>query len=193
MLAFDHVFCFVPDPAAAVRRLEADGWTLDAGQRHAGQGTRNRRLRLAGHFVEVLWLEDADEARGNPLRLDRRADPGATGASPVGLGFRGELAAGARGDFWLYDALGPRIWVRRGPDEAPLVFVIELPEAELALRRPAGGESLREIRVRAPAPPALPPDAGGPAIVHEPGEHRLELIVGRHPAPRPITERLLLG
>ena len=91
MLELDHVFCIVGDPGPAARCLEDDGWVLDAGQAHGGQGTRNRRLVWPGLFFELMWVTDVGEARSNPLRLDRRADSTTTGASPLGLGFRGRI------------------------------------------------------------------------------------------------------
>ena len=66
-------------------------------------------------FFELLWLEDVEEARANPLRLDVRAAWATTGASPVGIGVRGRLDPLAQQTYWRYDALGPRIWIpRRG-------------------------------------------------------------------------------
>jgi hypothetical protein len=59
VLELDHVFCIVSDPDEAVRRLEDDGWVLDAGQAPRGQGTRNRRLCWAAQFLELLWVSDA--------------------------------------------------------------------------------------------------------------------------------------
>ncbi|MEA2255700.1 MAG: hypothetical protein QOG35_1745 [Solirubrobacteraceae bacterium] len=97
------------DPGDAARRLEDDGWVLDAGQAHGGQGTRNRRLAWRAQFFELLWVTDAAEASANPLRLDRRADPTTTGASPLGLAFRGQVEPARSDEFWPYDALGPRI------------------------------------------------------------------------------------
>jgi hypothetical protein len=191
VLELDHVFCIVSDPDRAVRRLEDDGWVLDAGQAHRGQGTRNRRLLWPQHYFELVWLTDDAEAGANPLRLDRRADWTTTGASPFGLGFRGWIEPADRHEFWLYDALGPRLWIhgdgQRCP-ERPLVFVLEADEREVrerrrqlrlmseavAHRRP--GE-LREVRLRGPSAPSLPPFAG-PRISYEAGHHLLELVVG---------------
>ena len=178
VLELDHVFCMVTDPGQAARRLEDDGWVLDAGQAHPGQGTRNRRLRWREQFFELLWVTDSAEARSNPLRLDGRADWTATGASPFGLALRGQLDPAHGDEFWLYDALGPRIWIHRDNEripERPLVFVLEAAEEEMEQRRsrvrmsePAAhrrpGE-LREVRVRGPSAPFLPPFAG-PSIVY---------------------------
>lgn len=103
VLELDHVLCMVSDPCEAARRLEDDGWVLDAGRAHRGQGTRNRRLAWPEQFFELLWVTDAAEARGNPLRLDRRADWTTTGASPLGLAFRGSIDPVDSDNFWLYD------------------------------------------------------------------------------------------
>jgi hypothetical protein len=72
------------------------------------------------------------------LRLDRRWDWTTTGASPFGLGFRGQLDPAHRDEFWLYDALGPRIWIHRDNErspERPLVFVLETAEEQMEQRR----------------------------------------------------------
>jgi Glyoxalase-like domain len=204
VLELDHVFCFVPDPAEAVRRLEDDGWVLDAGQAHRGQGTRNRRLVWREQFFELLWVTDAAEARANPLRLDRRADWAGTGASPLGLGFRGQLEPVHSDRFWLYDALGPRIWIHRDNErlpERPLVFVLEVGEEQMQQRRRLLSESeavahrrsgeLREVRVRGPSPPTLPLFEG-PPIVHERGPHGLELVVGDEGSTLSVSEGLTI-
>jgi hypothetical protein len=154
-------------------------------------------------FFELLWVIDRAEARANPLRLDRRADWAATGASPVGLGFRGVVDAADSDAFWLYDALGPRIWIHRDNERAPqrpLVFVLEATEHELRRRRLRGASSavahrrpgaLREVRVRAPEAPALPPFEG-PAIIHTEGSHLLELVVGDGDVARHVADNLIV-
>ena len=116
-LALDHVFCVVDDPDQVVGRIERAGWVLDAGSEHAGQGTRNRRLVWHEQYLELVWVADALEARTNPLRLDRRGDWLNTGASPFGFGLRGQLPDRCRGDYWLYEELGPRIWVHHDTSE----------------------------------------------------------------------------
>ena len=204
MLELDHFFCMVSDPDRAARRLEDDGWWLDAGQSHRGQGTRNRRLAWPEQFFELLWVTDVAEARANPLRLDRRADWATTGASPVGLAFRGMIEPAQADEFWLYDALGLRIWIHRDNErfpERPLVFVLEAAEDEMEERRPMAwmpqavaqprpGE-LREVRVRCPSPPSLPPFSG-PPVVYAQGPHLLELVVGEEGSARPVSEGLVL-
>lgn len=205
VLELDHVFCIVSDPAAAARRLEDDGWVLDAGQAHRGQGTRNRRLVWREQYFELLWVTDAAEARANALRLDRRAESITTGASPIGLAFRGQVEPAQRDAFWLYDALGPRIWIHRDNERAPqrpMVFVLEADAEQVALRRRGGWmssediaqvrpEQLREVRVHAPSPPSLL-RCSGPPIVHVAGAHRLELVVGDGGTVRAVSDGLVV-
>jgi hypothetical protein len=182
MLELDHVFCFVPPDGEWAGRLGAAGWALDAGTAHEGQGTRNRRLPFARQFLELVWLTDAAEARANPLRLDRRADWRATGASPFGFGFRGLLDDST--DFWPYDALGIRIWVHRDNERAPerpLVFVLEVDLAGRLPGRPTSPEQRAElvaVRHTGPAAATLP-SYDGPPVEHTPGPHRLDLAVDR--------------
>jgi Glyoxalase-like domain len=203
-LALDHVFCAVDDPDQAVRGIQGAGWVLDAGSVHAGQGTRNRRLVWREQYLELVWVADALEARTNPLRLDRRGDWLTTGASPFGFGLRGQLPDCCRGDYWLYEELGPRIWVHHDNEQAPerpLVFVLELTAEDRERRQRATKgrglpswqtrRPLEEVRVRAPAPARLPPHTG-PRIVHSEGRPYLELRAGPG-SPRPITNNLAIS
>jgi hypothetical protein len=197
VLELDHVFCFVPPDGDWAGRLGAAGWSLDAGTVHEGQGTRNRRLVLARQYLELAWVTDADEARGNPLRLDRRADWRATGASPFGFGLRGVLTEAEREEFWPYDLLGLPIWVHRDNErmpDRPLVFVLEVdPEQRRRPPEAAGEERADLVAVRhaGPVPPALPPYTG-PAVEHTVGPHRLEVVVDRGTEVR-VTELLAIG
>jgi len=183
-------------------RLESAGWPLDEGSVHPGQGTRNRRLLWPQHYLELIWVADDAEARGNPLRLDRRGAWARTGASPFGYGFRGQVPAGARAEFWRYDALGVPIWIHRDDErhpERPLVFVLETPPSELAARRPAARVpqellapgALTAIRATGPAPAPLPACAG-PPIAQERGPHRLELVVANGGTPVRINNLLVV-
>lgn len=204
VLELDHVFCMVADPGQAARRLEDAGWVLDAGQAHRGQGTRNRRLVWPEQFFELVWVTDVGEASSNPLRLDRRADWATTGASPFGLGFRGWIRPQESDEFWLYDALGPRIWIHRDNErfpERPLVFVLELSVEEMEQRRRrvdisiAVGDGqpgeLREIRIYGPSAPSLPAFAG-PPVSHLPGPHLLELVVGDDGRVQTVNDALAI-
>jgi hypothetical protein len=202
-LTLDHVFCIVDDLDQAASRVESAGWVLDPGSVHAGQGTRNRRLVWREQYLELLCVVDPLEARTNPLRLDRREAWSTTGASPFGFGLRGELPDSCRGDYWLNEDLGPRIWVHRDNEhapEAPLVFVLELTAEDRERRRtatPAEGPTsqqfsrpLEEVLARSPAAARLPPHTG-PRLVQSEGPPHLELRAGSG-IPREITDILTL-
>jgi hypothetical protein len=92
-------------------------WTQD--RRTAVRARATGAWAWREQFFELLWVTDAAEARANPLRLERRADWTSTGASPIGLGFRGQIEPSHSDEFWLYDALGPRIWIHRDNERFP--------------------------------------------------------------------------
>jgi glyoxalase-like protein len=178
MLELDHVFCIVPPAGDWLTRLSEAGWQPDEGTSHPGQGTRNRRLVFSGQYLELVWVENPAEARANPLRLDRRAEWAATGASPFGVGLRGRLTGEQREAFWLYEDLGVPLWIHRDNErcpERPLTFVLDLPERR---RRGEVGScvSLRAVHHRGPAPAEVPPYQG-PPLLHHPGAHRLDMVV----------------
>src|SRR4051794_8737982 len=146
MLALDHVFCMVSPDDTWAAEFEAAGWVLDAGSSHPGQGTRNRRLLWRDQFLELLWVEDEDAARRNPLRLDRRGRWRTSGASPFGFGYRGYLPERLREDYWLYDRLGFPIWIHHDSDRAPqrpLVFVLH--DADQRGAEPGGRAPPRRV------------------------------------------------
>jgi hypothetical protein len=190
-MELDHVFCMVTSDDDWAARLAAAGWRLDAGSTHPGQGTRNRRLRWAGCYLELLWVHDTAEARHNALRLDRRAAWERTGASPFGIGLRGKLSEAERVDYWLYDGLPMPVWVHRDNEDAPerpFVFVLDLDE-----HRPptvANPGALRAVHYSGPAPARLP-DHDGPLPRYTPGPHRLDLIIERG-QPVAVTAELAL-
>jgi glyoxalase-like protein len=203
-LELDHIVCMVDDLDQPSRVLERDGWVLDAGTVHVGQGTRNRRLAWPDHHLELLCVTDEREAGSSPLRLDRRARWSATGASPFGVGFRGVLAQTEQDDFWLYEEGGARIWIHRDNERAPerpLLFVLEASGDAMERRRPRSGPpallahrpggTLAEVRVNGPAPAPLPPYTG-PPIVQSAGPPHLELVVGTGRRSRPITPILTI-
>lgn len=203
-LAFDHVFCVVDDlDRAAMRAIEA-GWVLDRGTVHAGQGTHNRRLVWTGHYLELLHVSDHAEAARNPLRLDRRANWRITGASPFGIGLRGQLPAQRRPDFWLYDELGVRIWVEHDNErmpQRPLVFVLELTAQQVQQRAARAGAApsapgqvtsgIEHLRLTGPASPRLPSHRG-PSVSHAPGSPHLHVDAGPGPT-RAITDILTIN
>jgi hypothetical protein len=186
MLHLDHVFCMVPPDGDWAARLAAAGWALDAGTAHAGQGTRNRRLVLARQHLELAWVQDEAVARGNQLRLDRRANWRRTGASPFGIGLRGRLPEERQADYRPYEGLPIRVWVHKDDERAPerpLVFVLEVDERGAPPGRPPDAArahlgELLAVRHTGPAAPDLP-QYEGPAVHSVAGPHSLEIVVDR--------------
>ena len=87
-LVLHHVFvCVSPDaPEAAL--LDRFGLVRGSGTRHAGQGTWNIRYFFQNAYLELIWVDDPDEA-GSPLvrptGLPERCRWRETGASPFGI------------------------------------------------------------------------------------------------------------
>ena len=111
-------------------------------------------------------MEGRAEAQGNPLRLDRRAEWAATGASPFGIGLRGRLTEEQRPAFWLYTRLGFPVWVHHDNErcpERPLVLVPDLPSRGRASEHRSQA-ALQAVHHHGPAPAAIPRYAGPPSL-----------------------------
>ena len=190
-MELDHLFCMVKPDGDWAARLGDAGWHLDAGMTHAGQGSRNRRLRWPGCYLELLWVHDVAEARHNALRLDRRADWERTGASPFGIGLRGRLSETERLDYWRYDGLPMPVWVHRDNEEAPerpFVFVLDLTEHRLPTVVNPGAPQV--VRHTGPAPARLPGYRGA-EVRYASGPHRLEVVLDAG-SPLDVTAELAL-
>ncbi len=99
-MLIDHFFICVQPGAPEAAALAQFGLAEGSGNRHPGQGTANRRFFFHNAFLELLWLDDADEARNaatRPTMLYERL-AGGEGVSPFGVCFRpapGDAAAPA--------------------------------------------------------------------------------------------------
>lgn len=68
MLVFDHALILTPDVDATSRRLlERHGLAAVPGGRHERHGTANRIVPLGPDYLELMYVEDEDEARTSPL------------------------------------------------------------------------------------------------------------------------------
>ena len=198
MLELDHAFCFVDPDADWPSRLRENGWRLDDGIEHPGQGTRNRRLWMPEHYLELLWMSSRGDAETNPLRLDRRADWRTTGACPFGVALRGELTN--RTAFWPYEppyAPGATLWILRTEEAQPFVVVFDSTREQIERYLPRNrfaatphvfahtrAASIRELRLQLPtAAPALLRRVT-PSIVTSFGPPRMEVVVGNVPGAR---------
>jgi hypothetical protein len=178
----DHVFVCAGQggPEAAV--LVDFGLTEGAPNRHPGQGTANRRFFFHNAFLELLWVEEPDEARNEPaarLHLWERWSHGGHGASPLGICVRparppgGNTAGKAPFATWPYRPayLPHPLVIEMGANsdriDEPLLFYLSFghrPDADdFSRRQPLEHRaSLRLItRLRVSGPPH---DAASPEL-----------------------------
>jgi hypothetical protein len=83
----DHVFICTAPRGPAAELLRQAGLTEGTPNRYPGQGTACRRFFFSNAMLELLWLEDAEEARSEQTRamkLWERLAAGKT-ASPFGI------------------------------------------------------------------------------------------------------------
>jgi hypothetical protein len=129
VLELDHVICFV----AARETLDLTGFTVEPGQVHTGQGTRNVRVLFERSYLEVAWIEHADEVSARGLDFVGRCARPYT-AYPFGCVLRGEIPVSARARFVPYplpDAPGVVLQLlAEQPPDAPFVGVFEAADRE---------------------------------------------------------------
>jgi hypothetical protein len=90
---FDHVFICVSVGGEEASALAAFGLTEGTPNAHPGQGTACRRFFFANSYLELLWVSnavDAQSERVQPTHLFERWTRRASGACPLGLGFRSQ-------------------------------------------------------------------------------------------------------
>jgi catechol 2,3-dioxygenase-like lactoylglutathione lyase family enzyme len=67
-MRFDHVVYGTQDLDRAQQRVEAElGLAVRPGGHHVGQGTHNRIVPLANGYVELLAVDDPEEAAASPV------------------------------------------------------------------------------------------------------------------------------
>ncbi len=172
-LVLDHVFVFVEPSLEVVASLEGAGFVADFARDHPGQGTSNRLVLFKDNYLELIFLRSRNEARTNPLRLDRRADWRVSGACPFGIGFRGGLSGVDAGKFFDYrPGYGPQDLViavheeNRRKASQPLVFTAS----------PARGEL--------PPPPKDWPDLDAALLEHKNGAKGILKVILEGPGIR---------
>jgi hypothetical protein len=154
-LELDHVMVFVPDPAA-IEPGWFPGCTFEPGQRHTGQGTRNRRVVFPRTYIELVWIDDPEAHERSGLHFGPRCAR-ETGACPFGVVLRGEVPELDRARFARYvvPAGGPSLLLlAAGLDRPELPFV-------------AVGETARGA-----VPGRSPSHRFDPAFLHHPGGAR---------------------
>jgi len=87
----DHIFVMTNAGAPDADDLVRLGLTEGAPNRHEGQGTANRRFFFDNAMLELLWVENVDQARSRavaPLRLADRWTGRSSSACPFGICLR---------------------------------------------------------------------------------------------------------
>lgn len=87
----DHIFICTQHGAPEAEVLKAFGLTEGSSNKHPGQGTENRRFFFKNLFIELLWLENSEEAISPitaPTMLYDRLTSKNVNISPFGICFR---------------------------------------------------------------------------------------------------------
>jgi hypothetical protein len=90
-LELDHLFVLASPGAPEAERLRALGLSEGSRNVHPGQGTANRRFFFENAMLELIWVENAEQARSSlvaPTRLWERARWRESGALPFGICLR---------------------------------------------------------------------------------------------------------
>ncbi|ENX13281.1 hypothetical protein F895_02585 [Acinetobacter sp. CIP 64.2] len=87
----DHIFICTEYKASEAEMLKNFGLTEGTSNTHLGQGTANRRFFFKNFFLELLWLENVEEAKSEttaPTLLYDRISSKSDDISPFGVCFR---------------------------------------------------------------------------------------------------------
>jgi hypothetical protein len=174
-LELDHIFVLVSVGAPEAEQLRLFGLSEGSPNVHPGQGTANRRFFFENAMLELIWVEDADEARSDlvaPTGLWERMQWQESGAAPFGICLRDRSGAAPELPFptWAYRPpylpLGSAIAIAAGmPLAEPLLFASPFgrrpaaaaPEEREPLQHPAGMRELTACRLTLAA--STPPSA----------------------------------
>src|SRR3954454_9841344 len=66
-MRIDHVIYGTQDLEAASARMEREGLTVVPGGHHVGQGTGNQIIPLGNAYLELMVIDDREEAAGSPI------------------------------------------------------------------------------------------------------------------------------
>jgi hypothetical protein len=190
-MELDHAIVFVTGPEAVAPLFP--GFVLEPGIRHAGQGTRNRRILFRSNYVEVVWIDEPDEQRRSGPGGALRYAPGAP--CPFGVVLRGTVDEPDRKRYVPYRVPGggPALLLLeaalRDPSQ-PFVAVREdggAPRWPEIPQHPSGARAIRRALFRSPTVPDL--GAASPCDVRfELGRARLRLEWDGPTPPRELPD-----
>jgi glyoxalase-like protein len=103
----DHIIVWTSVGAPEAEILSEWGLTEGTSNIHSGQGTANRRFFFHNAYLELLWVDDVQEAKSKdvlPTRLLERWSGRDQGTCPYGLCFRpgGRIASMPPFSSWEY-------------------------------------------------------------------------------------------
>jgi len=86
-LAADHVFLVASAGAPEAQSLQRAGFSREPeAAKHEGQGTASVFFSFENAYLELIWIDDAEELRAADTDLAARFEGVDRGASPVGIG-----------------------------------------------------------------------------------------------------------
>jgi hypothetical protein len=154
----DHIFLAVSKGGPEVEQFLAAGFLEGASNTHPGQGTACRRIFFENAYLELVWLEDFDEAASRlvaPTGLAARVG-GEPGASGLGICIR--LQHGAFNDLpirtWSYQApyLPPGVAIPMAANSflhhEPLLFFLPgIPQQRVFHRHENESRKITEVTI----------------------------------------------
>lgn len=159
MLELDHAIVFVDGPG----RVAVDGFTLDPGQRHEGQGTRNHRVWFERSYLELLWIDRLADVRARGLStFEERTRQDA--ACPYGAVLRGEVPDPER---WREYEVVPGftlLLLEATLEDATMPFIAAIPLTDPtprwpnrghAVAHPNGARAITTTHLACPTPPPV--------------------------------------
>jgi len=165
-VALDHVFICCEEGAPEAEALRKLGLVEGSGNRHAGQGTANRRFFFSNAYLELLWVDDATEARSPESKVTRLWDRWSQrklGVCPFGVLFRTEEKT-LPFDTWSYEprymASGDSIeFAREVPLTEPELGFLKIKKPRASLKEPTDHSlpirAVSQVTVRLPSSAAL--------------------------------------
>ncbi len=164
-IELDHVFICVAGGASEAEHLVEFGFCEGVPNVHPGQGTANRRFFFQNAMLELLWVEDRQEARSSrtaPTLLWERWSDRQSGACPFGIIARPADTAMTTVPFpareYRPEWLAPDLTIYLAPTgvEEPMwlfmPFLQRLHYAQRFVAHPNGAREITQLTLTTPAP-----------------------------------------
>jgi hypothetical protein len=165
----DHVFICTAVGAPEADELRAIGLIEGTSNVHPGQGTANRRFFFHNFYLELLWVHDEEEAKGEPVRpthLWERWSKRMDGVCGLGFGFRPAVEGSVAPPFgtWQYrppylpEPLSIEIGTNSENLNEPMLFYLSfagrpesyMPERRQPMQQQVGLSELTRVELTTP-------------------------------------------